>query len=67
MISVTLYIGRRLTMNEVYAALPYEDVKRVERLEIFDEVEEWQLINDHYCLGWAHRGPASAGLQDVVL
>ena len=45
-----------LTMNEVYRALPYEDVKRVEKLEIFDEVEEWHLINDHYCMGWAHRG-----------
>lgn len=42
-------------------------MKRVEKLELFDEVEEWKLINDHYCIGWAHRGPASAGLQDVVL
>jgi hypothetical protein len=40
-----------LTMNEVYAMLPADELKRVEKLEWLDEVEEWKLINDHYCLG----------------
>lgn len=29
------------------------DRRRVERLEIFDEFEEWDLIQDHYCIALA--------------
>ena len=28
------------------------DVRRIERLEIFDELEEWHLIQAHYCIAW---------------
>lgn len=26
---------------------------RISSLEIFDEVEEWQLLANHYCVAWA--------------
>jgi hypothetical protein len=47
-------------MNGAYAALAAADatdVRRVERLEIFDEMEEWHLIQAHYCIAWG-AGPA---------
>jgi [phosphatase 2A protein]-leucine-carboxy methyltransferase len=33
---------------------------RVGRLEIFDELEEWEVIMRHYCLVYAWRGSAIA-------
>ena len=36
---------------------------RVERLEMFDELEEWRLILGHYCLATAVKDPA--GLLDT--
>ena len=47
-------------MNGAYAALltaDAADVRRIERLEIFDELEEWHLIQAHYCIAWGV-GPA---------
>jgi len=33
-------------------------VRRAERLEMLDEVEEWRLIQAHYCLAWGvNQGP----------
>ena len=29
---------------------------RIERLELFDELEEWHLISAHYCMCWASKG-----------
>lgn len=41
-------------MNEVYSHyLPRQDIKRIERLELFDEFEEWYLIQAHYHIGIA--------------
>ena len=38
-------------MNDVYYNfLAKDEVKRIERLEIFDELEEWHLIQAHYCM-----------------
>ena len=36
-------------------------LRRAERLEIFDEFEEWTLINNHYGLivGWQGQLPAT--------
>ena len=28
------------------------DVARITRLEMFDEIEEWRLIQAHYCIAW---------------
>eukprot|EP01071_Lankesteria_metandrocarpae_P005572 Lankesteria_metandrocarpae@DN4044_c0_g1_i1.p1 len=43
-----------LTMNQIYDTyLDREDVKRVEKLELFDEIEEWRLFGDHYFINVA--------------
>jgi tRNA wybutosine-synthesizing protein 4 len=39
------------TMNEIYkTCLDGNDVRRIQKLEIFDEFEEWDLIQEHYCI-----------------
>ena len=43
-----------LDMNQVYYDfLPKEDVVRVQRIELFDELEEWHLIQGHYSISVA--------------
>ena len=42
-------------MNETWDYLTRRnsaDVARVVRLEMFDEIEEWRLIQAHYCVAW---------------
>jgi hypothetical protein len=41
-------------MNEVYNYyLARDDIKRIERLELFDEFEEWNMIQAHYHISMA--------------
>ena len=41
-------------MNDIYyRMLPRSEVARIERLELFDEVEEWHLMSAHYCIAVA--------------
>ena len=43
-----------LDMNQVYYQyLDSKDVSRIQRLELFDELEEWHLIQGHYCIAVA--------------
>eukprot|EP01111_Echinosteliopsis_oligospora_P005692 TRINITY_DN1923_c0_g1_i2.p1 TRINITY_DN1923_c0_g1~~TRINITY_DN1923_c0_g1_i2.p1 ORF type:complete len:219 (-),score=44.62 TRINITY_DN1923_c0_g1_i2:14-670(-) len=43
-----------LDMSSVYYYfLPTADRLRIERIELFDELEEWNLIQRHYCIVWA--------------
>ena len=38
-------------MNQVYYEyLDAKDVSRIQRLELFDELEEWHLIQGHYSI-----------------
>jgi tRNA wybutosine-synthesizing protein 4 len=38
-------------MNAVYShVIPDEEIKRIEKIELFDEFEEWHLISAHYCI-----------------
>ena len=38
-------------MSEIYAKrLDITERHRIEKLEIFDEFEEWKLLSKHYCL-----------------
>lgn len=37
-------------MNTMYAAVDPAERARIERVEILDELEEWQLIMGHYCI-----------------
>lgn len=51
--------ARAMTMLQAYESLiPKDELKRVSRLEIFDEVEEWQMLMSHYSLSLAVRGSA---------
>ncbi|KAG0244104.1 S-adenosyl-L-methionine-dependent methyltransferase [Mortierella sp. GBAus27b] len=50
--------AKAVTMNVLYNILEEDEVKRTSNLEIFDEVEEWQLLADHYCVAWAYHARA---------
>ena len=40
-----------ITMNTVYdQKLDKFEKARIEKLEIFDEFEEWVLLQNHYCI-----------------
>jgi tRNA wybutosine-synthesizing protein 4 len=46
--------ARALDMNDIYRfVLPADDVRRIERLELWDEFEEWNMIQAHYCIALA--------------
>uniref|UniRef100_A0A7S1SVC4 Leucine carboxyl methyltransferase 1 homolog n=1 Tax=Tetraselmis chuii TaxID=63592 RepID=A0A7S1SVC4_9CHLO len=39
------------SMDHIYRDfLDKSDLRRIERLEIFDEFEEWHMIQEHYCI-----------------
>eukprot|EP00906_Rhabdomonas_costata_P036121 RCo050694 len=40
-------------MVTVYARLPKEERERVNRLELLDELEEWNMLLSHYCFVFA--------------
>ena len=43
-----------IDMNDIYyRILPKQDIARIERLEIFDEIEEWHLMSAHYAIAVA--------------
>ena len=38
-------------MSQIYAKkLEQTEKHRIEKLEIFDEFEEWELLQKHYCV-----------------
>lgn len=48
-------------MNDVYYKfLPRAEVARVERLEMFDELEEWHLMQAHYVIAVAVRDASAS-------
>ncbi|KAG0213264.1 hypothetical protein BGX28_004837 [Mortierella sp. GBA30] len=53
--------AKAVDMNTLHASLTAEEMKRISNLEIFDEVEEWQLLAQHYCIAWAYRVKAQHG------
>lgn len=53
-----------LTIEDVWKRwISSEEKERVDQLEGLDEVEEWQLLADHYVVAWGRRG-AGYGLWD---
>ena len=38
---------------------------RIERIQMLDELEEWILINQHYCISWAsyNSGPNTSNIR----
>ncbi|KAJ3350718.1 hypothetical protein HDU83_009446 [Entophlyctis luteolus] len=46
--------ARAITMREHFDKHVSSDERaRLARIEVFDEVEEWSLMADHYCISWA--------------
>lgn len=56
-------------MNDVYyKCLDRDDVRRAEKLEIFDEFEEWHMMQAHYVVALAVRdAPAQGGALGGLL
>ena len=54
-------------MNEVYARLDPVERARIERIELFDEFEEWKLIMAHYCVSVGVNDDEGGGLADFGL
>lgn len=42
-----------------------EEKERVCRVEMLDEIEEWQLLARHYCVAWGWRGSAFDGWKAI--
>ena len=54
-------------MYEVYSKmLDGNDVRRISRIEWFDEFEEWHLIQSHYCLLVAAQGSFSSWFSEFT-
>uniref|UniRef100_A0A1I8ATA8 Leucine carboxyl methyltransferase 1 n=1 Tax=Steinernema glaseri TaxID=37863 RepID=A0A1I8ATA8_9BILA len=55
------------TMNDVYSKLDAEEVKRIENLQMLDEVELLSQLLDHYCLVYATKDSSEshANLRDI--
>jgi tRNA wybutosine-synthesizing protein 4 len=54
-----------MTMLDAFSSLlDADEVKRINRIEMLDEVEEWQLMMQHYCFCWARTAPG--GSDDLL-
>ena len=47
--------------------IPEELKKKIQKLEIFDEVEEWNLLMAHYCLTVATKGSVLHNLLQCIV
>jgi len=63
---VTVFV-ESLPLNIVYRDRLNDDGEkaRIEKIEIFDEFEEWELLMSHYCLtlGVAYTCPGAANIK----
>ena len=61
-----LYV-ESLSMNKIYAQKLNEqnEKTRIERLEMFDEFEEWDLLQSHYCITLAVCTTKSEGSTQI--
>eukprot|EP00249_Psilotum_nudum_P016643 c25925_g1_i1 orf=83-1063(+) len=51
-----------LDMDAIYNQhLDPHDQTRIERLELFDEFEEWHMMQEHYCIAYAINGEGLRG------
>ncbi|CAO3594480.1 unnamed protein product [Absidia cylindrospora] len=45
-----------LDINTIHdSVLDQQEKSRIAKLEIFDEMEEWRLLSEHYCVAWAYK------------
>lgn len=56
-------------MNIVYRDRLGADAERsrIEKLEIFDEFEEWDLLQSHYCLCLSSRGKSDSKILELKI
>ena len=55
-----------LDMNDIYyKCIDKETLKRAEKLEIFDEFEEWHMMQGHYCVALAVYGNDKEKLDNL--
>lgn len=58
-----------LTMDKVYSERLNADNERtrIEKLEMFDEWEEWNLLQGHYCLTLATRSSSVYNFNKIKI
>jgi hypothetical protein len=57
---------RALDMRVIYEKfIPRNDRQRIEKLELFDEFEEWTLFSLHYCIAMAVNLPENNDENEV--
>jgi len=56
-------------MDVVYKQklVPEAEKARIEKLEIFDEFEEWDLLQSHYCLCLSARGTSDPKILELSI
>ena len=54
-------------MRTLYSSfLERSEIQRISRIEMFDEFEEWNLIQSHYCILVAAQGSFHEWFDDFV-
>ncbi|KAH8920870.1 leucine carboxyl methyltransferase [Atractiella rhizophila] len=46
--------------------VPRSELERIAKLEMLDEIEELELILEHYCLAWAVDAPQGSKLPELI-
>lgn len=55
---------KSVSMDQVYQrSLDPTERRRIEMLEMFDEFEEWVLLQSHYCLAWGGKSAKGVALN----
>jgi len=56
-------------MDVVYKQklVPDTEKARIEKLEIFDEFEEWNLLQSHYCLCLSARSTSEPKILELTI
>jgi tRNA wybutosine-synthesizing protein 4 len=56
-----------LDLNDIYNhVIPKEEIQRIEKLELFDEFEEWHLISAHYCICVSTLNSSTLNLDQIA-
>lgn len=54
--------AKALDINMVHdTLLDPRDFSRMAKLEMLDEMEEWRLLSEHYCVAWAYKSCNAKG------
>lgn len=57
--------ARAYDIHEAENLLPKDELSRISQLEMLDEIEEWTLLAQHYCIAWAAKNAQTEGIQDA--